>query len=270
MNADGPTRALFTRDGELFVPSVLTRGPWHPDAQHGSAPAALLATCAEAASGSEGMMTARLTIELLRPVPLSPLAVEVAVERPGRKVQLLGLSLRAGETEVARARVLRIRTKQIDLPSGLTGDEAPRPADHGSASLPSWDLDPDKAAFHSHAVEHRFVVGAFDQWGPSSDWIKLRYPVIDDEETLPIARAVVAADFGNGVSSELDRRDGYSFINPDLTVYLNRLPTSDSVCIQSRSRYQSTGVAFAESLLWDTAGPIGRSVQSLLLDRIVE
>ena len=87
----------------------------------------------------------------------------------------------------------------------------------------------------------------------------------DNEETA--ARAMAAADFGNGVSWELDRRDGYSFINPDLTVYLNRMPTSDSVCIQSRSRYQSNGVGFAESLVWDQQGPIGRSIQSLLVDQ---
>jgi len=35
--------AIFARDGALFVPSELARGPWSPQAQHGGAPAALLA-----------------------------------------------------------------------------------------------------------------------------------------------------------------------------------------------------------------------------------
>ena len=258
--------ALYQPDGDLFVPSELTRGPWDPGAQHGGPTAALLATCAEKAAAGDGMIAARVTIELLRPVPLSPLAVEISVERPGRKVQLLGLSLLAGATEVARARVLRIRTKRVELPVGLSSDDPPAPPARGKRSLPAWDLAPEKVAFHSHAVEHRFVEGAFDQPGVGVDWIKLRYPVIAGEQILPIARVMAAADFGNGVSWEINRRDGYSFINPDLTVYLNRMPTSESVCIQSRSRYQPIGIGFAESLLWDESGPIGRSVQSLLID----
>ena len=260
-------RALYERDGDRFVPTALTRGPWSPDAQHGSAPGALLATCASRMPGGEGMIAARLTVELLRPVPLAPLVVESTVERPGRKIQLLGLSLRADETEVARARVLRIRTTQVDLPDALSTDDPPPPPQGGKQSLPSWDLDPDSLSFHSHAVEHRFVGGAFNRPGPGVDWVRLLYPVIGGEEVLPVARAMAAADFGNGVSWELNRSDGYSFINPDLTVYLDREPRGESVCIQSRSRYQSIGVGFAESLIWDVDGAIGRSIQSLLIDR---
>ncbi len=259
-------RALYEQDGRYFVPSALTRGPWHPNAQHGGAPGALLATCAERIEGGEEMTIARLTIELLRPVPLSRLSIESAVERPGRKVQVLALSLHSDETEVARARVLRIRTKPIDLPANLTVDAAPPGAADGAPSLPAWDLNPEQIAFHSHAVEHRFVSGAFNSPGPGTDWIRLRCPVIDGEEIRPIARALAAADFGNGVSWEVDRREGYSFINPDLTVYLDRMPRGDAVCLQSRSRYQPNGVGFAESLLWDKDGPIGRSIQSLLVD----
>ena len=39
--------AVFHRDGDLFVPTELARGPWSADAQHGGAPAALLARAIE-------------------------------------------------------------------------------------------------------------------------------------------------------------------------------------------------------------------------------
>jgi hypothetical protein len=81
------SESIFTRDGELFVPSELARGPWSPDAQHGGAPAALLARVVEQFDGGDAMFVARLTLELLRPVPIAPLAVRVAMRRPGRKVQ---------------------------------------------------------------------------------------------------------------------------------------------------------------------------------------
>ncbi len=34
--------AFYERDGERFLATELTRGPWDPDAQHAGPPAALL------------------------------------------------------------------------------------------------------------------------------------------------------------------------------------------------------------------------------------
>jgi len=65
-------RALCQRDDARFVPTGLTRGPWHPDAQHGGAPGALLALCAEEFDGGAEMAITRIAIDLLRPVPRTP------------------------------------------------------------------------------------------------------------------------------------------------------------------------------------------------------
>ena len=64
--------AIFLPDGPRFVPTELARGPWTPEAQHGGPPAALLARTLEREPGAEGMLVARLTVELLRPVPIAP------------------------------------------------------------------------------------------------------------------------------------------------------------------------------------------------------
>jgi len=151
--------ALFVPDGDRFVPTELCRGPWRPDAQHGGPPAALLARSVERAAGDDGMQTVRLTVELLRPVPLAPLAVVARIARPGRKVQLVEASLRTDDAEVARAVALRIRRHELPVPADADRRPLPPPGpDAGSASAPPWVL-PDVPAFHSHAVEHRFVAG---------------------------------------------------------------------------------------------------------------
>jgi hypothetical protein len=46
-------QALFVVDGARFVPTVLCRGPWSADAQHGGPPAALLARAVERFAGGE-------------------------------------------------------------------------------------------------------------------------------------------------------------------------------------------------------------------------
>ena len=79
-------------------------------------PAALLAHLVERFEPS-ATQVARLTIELLRPVPLVPLRVETHMIRPGKKVQLVGASLFADDTEVVRASAWRIRTGRHPVPA---------------------------------------------------------------------------------------------------------------------------------------------------------
>lgn len=260
--------ALFLPEGDVFVPTQLCRGPWSPDAQHGGAPAALLARALERFENGDDMHMARLTIELLRPVPLAPLQLSTRWRRQGRRVQLVETSLRAQGVEVARALGLRIRRASLDLPADCEADLRPPPGpDRGRNGMPPWPNVVPPPTFHRHAVEHRFVDGGFDRPGPTTDWIRLRVPVVAGEPTSPLSRVAAAADFGNGVSWVLSRVDGYSFVNPDLTVYLHRLPAGEWVCLQAATYVQPHGVGLAESRLWDERGPIGRSLQSLLLDR---
>src|SRR5881275_1884612 len=113
------SEALFVLEGERFLPTELCRGPWSPDAQHGGPPAALLARAVERFGGGDGMQVARLTVELLRPVPLVPLALTARFARPGRKVQLVEAALRAADVEVARALALRIRRLPLTLPADV-------------------------------------------------------------------------------------------------------------------------------------------------------
>jgi hypothetical protein len=108
--------AVFEVRGDTFVPTALARGPWSPDAQHGGGPAALLARAAESTDPGPASFVARLTIELLKPVPLTPLQVTARTTRRGKKVQLLECALLADGTEVARATALRIRTEALGLP----------------------------------------------------------------------------------------------------------------------------------------------------------
>src|SRR5439155_117650 len=148
-------------------------------AQHGGPPAALMARAAEGFEGGEEMQVARLTVELLRPVPLVPLTVTLRWARPGRKVQIVEVALRAGDTEVARALALRIRRVALPVPPGIDHRPPPPPLPgQGSQSPPPWGDGIVRPAFHADAVEHRFVAGGFDRPGPATDWIRLRVPVV--------------------------------------------------------------------------------------------
>jgi hypothetical protein len=118
--------------------------------------------------------------------------------------------------------------------------------------------------FIKDGTEHRFVAGHFDELGPATDWIRLKVPVVADEEPSGLQRVCAAADFGLGVS-RVANLDEMTFINPDLTIYLEREPVGEWICIDAESRLHDHGIGIAESALFDERGRIGRSVQSLLV-----
>jgi hypothetical protein len=258
--------ALFAKDGAHYVPSEITRGPWSPDALHGGPVSALLAGLAEGLEKPVGLAPARITIELLRPVPLAPLRGAARVLRPGKKVMLAESSLHAGDVEVARATLLFVRTAELPLPAETIGGTAVLPPlpDTALRTKPIWDAG--LPAYHRDAVEHRVVRGVWGRPGPCTDWIRLRVPVVAGEATTPFQRVAAAADFGNGISGALPF-GAWRFINPDLTIHLARLPRGEWVCLDAVTWPEPNGIGLAESELFDESGRIGRSLQTLLLER---
>jgi hypothetical protein len=79
-----------------------------------------------------------------------------------------------------------------------------------------------------------------------------------------LARALVAADFGNGVSRVLDF-ESHLFVNTDLTVHLHREPAGEWVLLDARTRVEEAGTGLAWSALSDERGPIGIAAQSLFV-----
>jgi hypothetical protein len=242
-----------------WLPTAFSRGPWSPEALHGGPVAALLARAVEPELGE--LQPVRVTVELLRPVPHVPLHVTAVTERPGRKVRLASASIAADGAEVARATALAIRTANVPVEGAAI---APRPRLPSDATE---EVPPDTgyAAFHNAGVEHAFVRGRFGQPGPATDWIRLRVPVVPDEVPSPLQRTMAAADFGNGISGVRPFAE-LVYINPDLTVYLHRLPEGEWVCLDAVTSMEQNGIAMAESRLFDERGPVGRAVQSLIVD----
>lgn len=246
---------------ERFVPTEYTRGPWSADSQHAGPPAALLGRAVQSAGAREDMRLARITFEIMSPVPLAPLAVTTRVLRAGRSVELVEASLTPeGGEEVMRARALRIRTLPGSVPQVVPDAEVAAP---GSArpqpffSVP-WDI-----GYHT-AMEFRFAAGSFLEQGPAACWLRMRVPLVAGENTAPLDRVLAAADSGNGVSNVLDFT-AHLFVNPDLTVHLHRYPVGEWVCVDARTSVDADGIGMSESVLHDERGPIGRGVQSLFV-----
>jgi hypothetical protein len=258
--------ALFERDGDRYIPTQLTRGPWDPRAMHGGAPSALFAHACETHDPGPAGFVARITVELLRPVPLVPLTLRTRTIRPGKKVQWLAAALLDGdEREVARATVLRLRTADVDT-TGSVGIAVDAPPGLAEAGDPPPFFGTGDIGYWS-ANDVRIVRGNWMEPGPGIAWLRLRCPVVAGEELSPCTRVAAAADFGSGVGNPL-RYTHASGINADVTISLHRHPVGEWICLESGAWVQPHGVGLAETRLHDERGPVGQALQTLLVESI--
>lgn len=261
----GGAEPLFRREDDgIMVPTGHTRGPWDPGDMHGGAPAALLAQALEVPAA--GAALARMTFEFLGPVPIAPVRVSTRVAKPGRNFRLLEGTM-TGEDGRALVHVRAValaRGEVTGLPSAAALpplDPPPAgPADGALHAAPAAETD----GFLHTGMELRYLRGSIDEEGPALVWLRMARPLLDGEAPCPAARACAAADFGNGVSRVVGF-DTHVFVNTDLTVTLLRPPTGDWVLMDATTRLDSSGVGFAASALYDAAGPLGQSQQTLFV-----
>jgi Thioesterase-like superfamily len=257
-----PTSAYAAVEGGRYRASALTRGPWHPDHQHAGPPIALACRAIEHAALEHGLThISRLTANLLRPVPIGELVVEVATDYAGRNAGHFSARLSAGSKEVARFTALALRENDVALPADLPGHPAPmapKPPDQSPvATFPFAG----RHVGYSDLVETRVARGKFFS-GPCAIWFCLRHPLLEGELPSVYQRVAVAADSGNGISAILDFAK-YVFVNSDLTINLLRRPQGEWICVDARTHLGPNGCGLAESTLFDEQGFVGVATQSL-------
>ena len=241
--------------GGRFRSTAHTAGPWDVRSQHAGPPAALLGRALEATEPREGTLLARVTFEILGPVPVAEVEVESRVARPGRTVELLEAELRAGGRPVMTARAWRLPVTAAPA----AGDGAtPPPARPAEETPPPHDFG------YGHAVELRFAAGGWFEPGPATAWTRLKVGVVGGEPPSPLQRVLAVADSGNGISAVMSW-DEWLFINPELSVHVLRPPGGEWVVLDAATTIAPGGAALARSVLSDESGPVAYGAQSLLV-----
>lgn len=272
MSEDYPGVYLPTATQSVYDSTPLANAGWYDEGQHGGAFAALVVGHIEQEVPTlADMQVSRLTVELFRVIPLVPLRIDSEVVREGKRIQHVQATVfdEAG-TLLSVVNVQRLRVIELTLPreSAPPPIAIPQPDEIDRRVGEAWGVGTrKKTMFHRHAMEVREVEGGFEEEGPGIVWMRLKKPVIAGRETTPLQRVVATADFGNGVSRALDY-NSWVFMNPDLTVHVARYPEGEWIALSAESTYGHQGRGLATGTLWDASGWLGRSTQSLYLDRV--
>jgi hypothetical protein len=296
--SDEPESVFIPEGDGRYTPTEYARGPWDPRAQHGGAPATLIAGAFERMQPGAELPFARLSFSFLRPVPLVPLTLTTRIVRPGRRVQELEAELRAvgpadekgkeeeeGGVLVCRAHALRLVPAPEELPELAlqvveTHEAPPLPGREEGHSVRFAPDGGEHRSFAASAMEMRFLhgrplkgrlpeVGVTSSHAPvgtAGVWMRLCRPVLPGEAPTPLVYAMAAADFGNGIAAVLPF-DEYVFINADLAITLNRRPEGEWIGLDARTLLHPGGIAWAQSIMHDERGPFGLATQALVVQR---
>ena len=253
------TDAFYIPDGDRYVATEHTRGPWSPKHQHGGPPSALIAHAVELVAPD--FTIARITVDFLRPVPIDRLAVRLETLRAGTKVQRLLGTLLHGDAVIAHAVATLVRPSGVDMTAPpaaaiLLPPELARPF--------QFPFFREPLGYHT-AMESRLALGHFGR-GRVAIWMRQRMPLVAGAAPSPVERVLVAADSGSGVSAGIEHAS-HTAINFDLTVALHRPLHGEWVGLDSISTYEPAGLGLADTRIVDVRGPIGRALQGLVIER---
>ena len=259
--------AFYVLQGDRFVSSELTRGPWDPDSQHAGPPAALIARELErrrelavrpdhlrdpeagadrAADGEHGSRAAGAKRR----------AARCDARGRGRRAVIRATAWRVVRTAVELPSASPARTPAVRL--GRARRWRRRPTVHRRASSKPgrttattrrWSIDFSPGAFSSRG-RRPCGCGCEQRWSPASS--RVRCSVCSPR---PI-RATASAP-----TLDWSR---FLFINVDLSVHLHRMPATEWVCLDAITVPEPTGIGLADTALHDegarSAGRCRRSV----------
>ncbi len=269
-----------------YISTPATIGPWSADAQHGGPPSALAARAIGQHEPDPRQRLARVSIDILRPIPIGKLSITTSTIRPGKRVALVEVVMEADGQEVLHARGWRIERPTGEVP--VVRDDTRRPGpvlEVGDGSAPQ--IFAGQQHGYLAMIEWRFLPPQFDPEGATADpaalaqpaarqgpdgleaqrraaWTCPRIPLLPDEEMSPMSRTLLVADSGSGLSAALPVPD-FIFINVDITVILPRDPVGEWLLLDAVTAISADGTGLATTRLSDQTGSFGSAFQTLLV-----
>ncbi len=259
-NLDWQPYFHISPDG-AFVGNDSARGPWSAEHCHAGPVSGLIVRAAETEVGPDKMLT-RLTVDLLRPLPLSGLRVAAETTRHTKTLATTRVTVHdLDDTLCATATTMHLVRRDlgpvpnvaIDPPSLDGAVTGPFPIGETRHHLPGF-------ANHSEIL---YPKDGSQGAGPKTIWMRTP-PLLEGETQSPIQALCPLADCGNGISWNAPTTE-MGFMNTDLTVQVHREPVSDWLASESVCHWQPSGIGMSQSVLYDTEGPVGTALQTLVL-----
>ncbi|MCW2607123.1 MAG: hypothetical protein JWO60_1816 [Frankiales bacterium] len=250
-----PPDAYFVRVSDrTYRATAHTAGAWSTTEQHISPLNGLVVHALERALGPGGVLS-RLTFDILGPVAIGELDVDVEVLRPGRTVELVRATVSAGGRQVLHCTAWRLATFATAAVAG--GVPAPLPA---VEDVPVWDMTSVWPGGYIASLQTRRTTGSAA--GRATAWVSTPLALVADEPVSALAGFVALVDTANGTGVRQPPQE-WMFPNVDLTVHLHRQPEPGPVGLDTTVVFGEHGQGVTSTVLHDVRGPVGLAAQAL-------
>lgn len=261
---------LYERDGSIYAPTEWAGSPWSRSSQHGGPVNALFMHAALGAAGETGLRVARLTVDLLKPVPLIPLLLQSRFLRRGRRLAVFEADLvRPADGDVAASARAVLLLARDELGSTWDPPHAPPEGPEGCEPLDFLPADWRAHAppgFHWSVQLRRAKTAA----GPAV-WASTPLELTPGEPLAPLERLAALCDTTFGASAHLlqspdavRRIPRGRLINTDTNLHLERAPGGEWFALADSFVADRAGTGLARVNLYDPAGRVGTSLQTLV------
>ena len=241
-----------------FEPTDHVGGAWNESEQHVAPVLGLLAHLIEVEHAERRpehlLVLSRASYDILGVIPMAPFEVTTRMVRAGRTIELVEATLAQNGRSALTLRAWMMQTGDtaeiagIPLPQLLAREtfDTWSPADHWpGGAIKSIDARREKLGL-----------------GRARCWIRPQYPLLDSEPTSTRARLLGVADFANGIAARAEPED-VLYPNLDLTASIFRDPVGEWFGLDTSVSFGPDGIGLTESVLSDSAGPLGTSSQTL-------
>ena len=254
--------SLFRTEGEFFVPNEASGNPWG-ELTGGGPVAGLIARAIEAANDDPDLFVARLTVDLMRPVPRVPLSIDVQPLRTGKRLSVVRAGLHIDGRLHTNATAHLLRRSALDGPAA----DAPVPF-AGPEGLEDRTLLPPELGLRWGVHEVMQVRWLADQSasGTSRAWMRMPLPLLPGERLSPLAHVAILAD-AISAASPVGELFG-PWINTDVSLYLHREMEGEWLGMEMRRDVQLTGIGVANARLHDVRGPIGTAHEAVMTNQL--
>ncbi len=263
---------FFKHDGELYSPQTTAGGPWSESMQHGGPVNAIIAMSVEAVANEIEMDVVRLTIDILKPVPMQPVQVKSHLIRKGGKMAVVDtfLTVVGSDEPVASGRAVLLRA--MPGKESMIDTAGPCPESRHTLLIEPW-LPANIAAQLPPGLHHLI------QFYPSLNkerpacWVNGAANMLQDRAMTSLEHCATTADMTTVLATRMQATqtgnlsfDVAQIMNTNTSIHFSRLPVGEWFAYTDHFIQVCGGYGVAACVIYDEQGCIGKVTQNLIVN----
>jgi len=263
---------FFHKEGDIYAPQATAGSPWSETMQHGGPVNAIITMSIEAAAQQVDMQVARLTMDILKPVPMQPMMLKTHFVRKGGKMAVVDtfMTVAGSDEPVASGRAVLLKATQGK--NILADTSGPQPEPRDSFPVEPW-IPVEIAAQLPPGLHHLIQFHPSDNSERPVCWINGPAAMLQDRAMTPLEQCATTADMTTVLATRMSATqagalsfDVMDIMNTNTSIHFARPPVGEWFAYTDHYMQVSAGYGLAGCVIYDEQGCVGQVTQNLIVN----